>query len=79
MKCSRCHRRLTDPYSMKIGMGPECRSVLIKRGWRFPKPVYRVQHGHVVLEKLVGKIAPPAPKSRRQKAETKVNHEIKTT
>ena len=64
-KCSRCHRRLTDPYSMTLGLGPECRSVLSKRGWKFPKPVYRVMHEHVVLVKIVGKITPPPPKKRK--------------
>jgi len=45
--CKRCGRKLTDPYSISIGMGPECRGKLIKAGAHLPKPVYRVRNGRV--------------------------------
>ena len=59
-QCSRCGRALTDPFSIAVGMGPECRGGLSKKGWKFPKPVYRVVGGHVELVKMLGKIEPPA-------------------
>ena len=75
-RCSRCHRKLTDAFSIAVGMGPECRGALTKKGWRFPKPKYRVSHGRVVFMGMIGKIAPPRistealpkkPKSRQEK------------
>lgn len=45
--CSKCGRKLTDPYSIAVGMGPECRGGAIKKGATFPKPRYRVSHGKV--------------------------------
>lgn len=36
--CSRCKRPLKDPLSVAIGMGPECRGALQRKGWKFPKP-----------------------------------------
>jgi hypothetical protein len=42
-------------------MGPECRGGLSKKGWKFPKPKYRVRGGRVVLVGMTGKvIEPPA-------------------
>lgn len=58
-QCSKCGRALTDPFSIAVGMGPECRGRLSKRGWKFPKPKYKVSHGHVVLVSMQGKIEPP--------------------
>ncbi|RPI95396.1 MAG: hypothetical protein EHM40_03340 [Chloroflexi bacterium] len=60
-RCCRCNRPLTDPFSIAIGMGPECRGRLSKHGWRFPKPRYRIRHGHVELVGMVGKIVEPPP------------------
>ncbi len=60
-KCSKCGRALTDPFSIALGMGPECRGRLSKRGWRFPKPQYRVRHGRVELVQMTGKIVEPPP------------------
>jgi Family of unknown function (DUF6011) len=57
--CSKCGRALTDPFSIAVGMGPECRGGMSKRGWKFPKPRYKVSHGRVVLVGMVGKIEPP--------------------
>jgi len=73
--CSKCHRRLTDPFSIAIGMGPECRGRLKKKGWKFPKPSYRVNNGRVVLVEMTGKVVPPAPigdltkRNRKRKAQ----------
>ena len=58
--CSKCGRALTDPFSIAVGMGPECRGGLSKRGWKFPKPKYLVRHGRVILVGMTGKIEPPA-------------------
>lgn len=58
-RCGVCHRRLTDPASIAMGYGPECRGKMTKRGWKFPKPVYRVRHGQVELVRLVGDLTPP--------------------
>lgn len=58
-QCSRCHRALTDPFSIAVGMGPECRGGMAKKGWKFPQPKYRVSGGRVVLVGMIGKITPP--------------------
>ncbi len=60
-KCCKCGRPLTDPFSIAIGMGPECRGRLSKRGWRFPKPQYQIRHGRVELVRMIGKIVEPPP------------------
>ena len=58
-RCSRCGRPLTDPYSIAVGMGPECRGGAKKEGWRFPKAKWRVSHGRVIFDGLDGKVEPP--------------------
>ncbi len=60
-RCCRCNRPLTDPFSIAIGMGPECRGRLSKRGWKFPKPKYRIHHGRVELVRMIGKVVEPPP------------------
>ncbi len=73
--CSRCHRALKDPFSIAVGMGPECRGGLSKKGWKFPKAKYTVQGGRVVFAGVIGKIEPPVgdvtrdEKGRKRKAE----------
>lgn len=57
--CSRCKRPLKDPLSVAIGMGPECRGALQRKGWKFPKPKWKVQGGKTVLLGVTGKIEPP--------------------
>ncbi len=74
-RCTRCRRILTDPFSIAIGMGPECRGGLRKKGWRFPKPVYRVISGHVELVKMIGKVEPPPLGDLTGKAKRKVKHD----
>lgn len=58
-QCSKCHRPLTDPFSIAVGMGPECRGGLSKKGWKFPKPRYTVHHGRVELVGMTGTIERP--------------------
>lgn len=58
-RCKRCGRALRDPFSVAIGMGPECRGGLSKKGWKFPKPKYRALHGHVTLVGIEGKVVEP--------------------
>ena len=74
--CSRCHRALSDPFSIAVGMGPECRGGLSKKGWKFPKPRWKVQGGQIVFDGVIGKIVEPPvgdvtrdEKGRRRKAE----------
>jgi hypothetical protein len=54
--CSSCHRLLTDPYSIALGMGPECRGKL--RHGTFPKAKWKVSHGHVIFDGLEGQTEP---------------------
>ena len=68
-QCSRCGRPLTDPYSVAVGMGPECRGGLQKKGWKFPKPKFRVHQGRVVFDGVVGKVERPAVEGRMRKEE----------
>lgn len=46
-RCSKCGRKLTDPYSIAVGMGPECRGGAVKKGAKLPKPKYRIRSGRV--------------------------------
>lgn len=69
-QCSRCGRPLTDPYSIAIGMGPECRGAAAKKGVKFPKARYYVSHGRVIFEGLE-KAEPVSAEGGRQKADEK--------
>jgi len=66
-RCQRCHRLLKDPVSIAIGMGPECRGALSKKGWKFPRPRWGVEHGRPVLLGVVGKIEPPKGGTEKRK------------
>jgi len=55
-RCARCHRPLKDPYSIAIGLGPECRQKLIRAGHSIPKPVYRITNGKVELVGMTGEV-----------------------
>lgn len=57
--CSKCHRALRDPYSVLVGMGPECRGAARKGGVKFPKPKFSVRDGRVVFVGVEGKIELP--------------------
>jgi hypothetical protein len=57
--CSRCHRPLKDPYSIAVGMGPECRGGARRQGVKFPKPKFTVRGGKVVFDGVVGKVEYP--------------------
>lgn len=57
--CSKCGRALTDPFSIAVGMGPECRGGLSKKGWKFPKPKYKVLSGRVVFLGMDGEVVSP--------------------
>ena len=59
--CQKCGRVLTDSFSIAVGMGPECRGGMRKKGWKFPKPKYRVTNGRLEYLGMVGKVVPPAP------------------
>ncbi len=58
--CVKCGKPLSDPFSIAVGMGPDCRGGLSRRGWKFPKPSWRTHKGRVVLEGYRGKVEPPA-------------------
>ena len=66
-KCTRCHRRLTDEFSIAIGLGPECRGRMIKRGWRMPRGKWEVRNGRTVLVGVIGKMEPPKAEGEKQK------------
>jgi len=42
--CSKCHRKLTDPFSIAVGMGPECRGGLRKKGVNVTDRKKKVRH-----------------------------------
>lgn len=68
-RCGICHRRLTDPASIAMGIGPECRSKLAKCGWKYRKPQYKVRRGKVELVSVSAMVPPPVgkvPKDMRQ-------------
>lgn len=75
--CQKCGRALTDPFSIAVGMGPECRGGLSKKGWKFPKPKYKVSHGRVELVGMVGKIEPPIGDLTADSKTKKVKHATK--
>lgn len=75
-QCVRCGRALSDPFSIAVGMGPDCRGDLAKKGWKFPKPKWNVIRGHVVLVGMDGKVEPPPVNiSDRKKKAKKVKDE----
>ena len=59
-RCSNCGRLLTDPYSIAVRMGPECRGKL-KGRVHLPKPKWKVRRGQVVFIGLDPTAPPPAP------------------
>ncbi len=74
-QCTKCGRALSDPFSISLGMGPECRKGLQKKGWKFPKPVYRVRSGRVELVKMIGKVVEPLVGDLTGNEKRKVKHE----
>lgn len=58
--CSRCKRPLKDPYSIAVGMGPECRGGLSRKGWKFPKARWQVRGGQTYFLGVIGKVERPA-------------------
>lgn len=57
--CSRCKRPLSDPYSIAVGMGPECRGGARKKGVKFPKAKWRVSGGKTYFMGVDGKVEEP--------------------
>lgn len=57
--CVKCGKPLSDPLSIAVGMGPDCRGALGGRGWKFPKPHWKVQGNRTVLVSISGRIQPP--------------------
>ena len=58
-RCMICHRPLTDETSVRMGVGSDCRAKMVRRGWSFPKPRFKVQDGHSVLIGFTGKVEVP--------------------
>lgn len=73
-RCSKCGKPLKDPFSIAVGMGPDCRGSLSKKGWKFPKPRYRVRKGRVVLVGMVGKVVEPPTVNLDAVPKKKVKH-----
>lgn len=69
-QCSRCGRALSDPYSIAVGMGPECRGGAKKKGVKFPKAKWRVSGGRVIFDGLE-KAEPVSVEGGRRKADEK--------
>lgn len=69
--CSRCKRPLKDPFSIAVGMGPECRGGLSRKGWKFPKPKWQVRGGKTYFMGVTGKIEPPTPTVSKADISTK--------
>lgn len=72
-QCIRCGRVLSDPYSIAVGMGPECRGEAKKRGAKFPKAKWHVSGGRVVFDGLQGKVELPAVNTGAVAKRTKVS------
>lgn len=51
-RCAICKRLLTDPYSVAVGIGPECRGKVKKSGQALPKPRWKVVRGRIVFDGL---------------------------
>ena len=73
-KCKRCGRPLTDPLSIAIGMGPDCRGELGRKGWKFPKPVWKTKGGRVELVGVLGKVERPTVDTDAIAVNKKVKH-----
>lgn len=58
-RCVKCGKPLKDPLSIAVGMGPDCRGSLSRRGWKFPKPRWKVQGSRTTLVSTSGRIEPP--------------------
>lgn len=61
-RCMICHRPLTDETSVRMGVGSDCRAKMIRSGWKFPKPRFKINHGHSVLIGFTGTVEPPEGK-----------------
>ena len=61
-RCGICHRHLSDPASIAMGIGPECRSKLVKCGWHYRKPQFRVHKSKVELVSVSQMVPPPIGK-----------------
>lgn len=53
VRCSKCGRALRDPYSIAVGMGPECRGGFRKAGGKLPRPKFVMRGGKVVYDGLL--------------------------
>ncbi len=73
--CSRCKRPMKDPVSIAIGMGPECRGALSRKGWMFPKRKWKVQGGRAVLIGLDGKVEQPAVNTTNEEVDDDTDNE----
>jgi hypothetical protein len=65
-QCSKCHRPLTDPYSIAVMMGPECRGSASKGGRKFPKAKWKVQGGRMVFDGLATAVEAPTVKTSKR-------------
>ena len=59
--CTRCGRVLTDPYSIAVGMGPECRGGAGRAGQQLPRPMWKVAGGRITFDGLAPAAEPPNP------------------
>lgn len=62
-RCMICHRPLTDDTSVRMGVGSDCRARMIRSGWTFPKPRFKIDNGHSILIGFTGKVEAPEGES----------------
>lgn len=68
-RCMICHRPLTDETSVRMGVGSDCRAKMVRNGWKFPKPRFKVRDGHSVLIGFTGKVEAPVGHFSPEKTE----------
>ncbi len=68
-RCVKCGKPLTDPFSIAVGMGPDCRGGLRRKGWKLPRPKWKLQRGRPpVFVGYSGRIEPPPVTTREDDA-----------
>lgn len=68
-RCMICHRPLTDETSVRMGVGSDCRAKMIRTGWKFPKPRFKIDNGHSLLIGFTGRVEAPEGDMSPQKTQ----------
>lgn len=75
--CAICHRLLTDPYSVAMGIGPECRGKMKGGGHSFPKPKWKVSGGKVIFDGAQADLTPPPTPLHRKNTDGEGSRDAK--